>query len=91
MDLVIISQKSNQADWVEELQALEPGLKVSIYPHDTGRDEVVFALAWHPPKGVFKNYPNIRWISSTGAGVDHILRDSDIPQGVEVTRVVDST
>ena len=91
MDLVIISQKSNQGDWVEALQALEPGLNVSIYPHDTNRDEVVFALAWHPPKGVFENYPKIRCIASTGAGVDHILRDPNLPPEVEVTRIVDST
>lgn len=90
MDLVIISQKSNQGDWAEALQALEPGLKVSIYPQDTNRDEVVFALVWHPPKGVFNNFPNIACISSTGAGADHILRDPDLPQNVEVTRVVDS-
>lgn len=90
MDLVIISQKSNLGDWVKSLKALEPSLNVSIYPNDTNRDEVVFALAWHPPKGVFSNYPNLRCIASTGAGVDHILRDPDIDPKVEVTRVVDS-
>ncbi len=89
MDLVIISQKSNQEQWVEALKALEPTLKVSVYPHDTDRDEVVFALAWHPPKGVFKNYPKLKCIASTGAGVDHILRDSELPLDIEVTRVVD--
>ena len=90
MDLVIISQKSNQAEWEEALLALEPELRVSIYPHDTNRDDVVFALAWHPPKGVFEHYPNINCIASTGAGVDHILRDPDLPLEAEVTRVVDN-
>ena len=90
MDLVIISQKSNQGDWAEALKALEPGLNVSIYPNDANRDEVVFALAWHPPKGIFSNYPKLRCIASTGAGVDHILRDPELPQNVAVTRVVDT-
>jgi glyoxylate/hydroxypyruvate reductase A len=90
MDLVIISQKSNLGDWAEALKALEPGLKVSIYPNDTNRGEVVFALAWHPPQGVFSHYPKLRCIASTGAGVDHILRDPDLNPKVEVTRVVDS-
>lgn len=89
MNLLIISQKMNQSDWAEALQALEPGLNVSIYPNDTSRDEVVFALAWHPPQGVFSLYPNLKCIASTGAGVDHILRDPDIDPNVEITRVVD--
>jgi glyoxylate/hydroxypyruvate reductase A len=90
MDLVIISQKSNQVDWAEALKALEPGLNISIYPNDSNREEVVFALAFHPPKGVFSHYPNLRCIASTGAGVDHILKDPDLPPNVEVTRVVDN-
>lgn len=90
MDLVIISQKSNQGDWARALKALEPGLNVSIYPNDTNRDEVVFALAWHPPQGVFSHYPKLRCIASTGAGVDHILRNLELNPNVEVTRVVES-
>ena len=90
MDLVIISQKSDQGDWARALKALDPSLNVSIYPNDTERDKVVFALAWHPPKGVFSNYPDLSCIASTGAGADHILRDPDLNPKVPVTRVVDS-
>ena len=90
MKLIIISQKSNQSDWVTALKKLEPNLKVEIYPNDTNKEEVVFALAWHPPIGVFGDYPNLRCIASTGAGVDHILRDAGLDPGVAVTRVVNS-
>ena len=74
---------------MEALQNLEPGLNVGIHPHDVNRDEVVFALAWRPPLGVFKDYPNLKWITSTGAGVDHILRDPDLPEDLPITRIVD--
>jgi glyoxylate/hydroxypyruvate reductase len=90
MNLVIISRKSNQKEWVKALKDLDPDLKVGIYPHDENRDEVDFALAWQPEKGVFKHYPKLKWIASTGAGVDHILRDPDLLTDIVVTRVVDS-
>ena len=89
MKLVIISQKSNQCDWVTALKKLEPNLKVDIYPNDTNKEEVEFVLAWHPPLGVFDEYPNLKCIASTGAGVDHILKDPNLPKDVILTRVVD--
>lgn len=89
MGLVIISKKHNQGDWEKVLKELEPGLDVSIYPNDVKREEVEFALVWHPPLGVFDEYPNLKCIASTGAGVDHILKDPNLPKGIILTRVVD--
>ncbi|HAK45882.1 MAG TPA: glyoxylate/hydroxypyruvate reductase A, partial [Spirochaeta sp.] len=89
MSLVIISKKSNQGIWEKALKSLDPELDVSIYPDDINREEVDFALVWHPPLGVFNEYPNLKCIASTGAGVDHILKDPDLPKDVVLTRVVD--
>lgn len=89
MSLVIIANKGNEEEWQDQLTKLHPGLEVQIYPEDTNREEIKFALAWNPPKGVFANYPNLQCIASTGAGVDHILKDPDLPADVAVTRVVD--
>ena len=90
MSIVIISRKSNQQKWLKALKSIEPDLDIRIYPNDSNREEVEFALAWHPPLGAFKNYPNLKVIASTGAGVDHIIKDADIPENVDITRVVDN-
>jgi len=87
--LVIISKKNNQEEWLKALQKLSPELKAQIYPDDELRDQITIALVWQPPLGVFKLYPNLKVISSMGAGVDHILRDPDLPKDVIVTRIVD--
>jgi glyoxylate/hydroxypyruvate reductase A len=89
MGLVIISKKYNQVDWEKALKELDPGLDVSIYPNDVKREEVEFALVYHPPLGVFDKYPNLKCIASTGAGVDHILKDPNLPKDIILTRVVD--
>lgn len=89
MALVIISNKGNEQVWREQLIKLYPGLDVRIYPDDGKKEDIEFALAWNPPKGVFTSYPNLKCIASTGAGVDHIIKDASIPEDVKISRVID--
>lgn len=89
MSITIFSQGRNTGRWVDALRERRPGLDVRTYPETGPADEVEFALAWNHPHGVFKNYPNLKCIASTGAGVDHILRDPELPAGVQITRIVD--
>jgi glyoxylate/hydroxypyruvate reductase len=89
MSITIFSQGRNTGRWVEALRERRPGLDVRTYPDTAAADEVEFALAWNHPMGAFKDFPNLKCIASTGAGVDHILRDPELPKGVQITRIVD--
>jgi len=44
---------------------------------------------WKQPAHVTDDMPNLSLISSLGAVVDHILRDSTLPQHIPVARIVD--
>lgn len=67
---------------------LDPGLDVRIWP-DVGRvEDIEYALAWLPPAGVLKTFPNLKMIVSVGAGVDHLFLDPQLPD-VPVVRYVD--
>ena len=89
MSIVIISQKKDLSAWENALVNLNPELNVGVYPNDSNREQVEFALVWKHPHGVFKNYPNVKVIASMGAGVDHILSDPNLPSDVVITRLVD--
>ena len=89
MSITIFSQGRNTGRWADALRERRPGLDVRTYPDTVSADEVEFALAWNHPQGVFKHFPNLKCIASTGAGVDHILRDPNLPEGVQITRIVD--
>ena len=80
---------SSRADQFAALaRNLAPGLDVRIAP-DLGRPEDIhYALAWHPEPGLLKRLPNLRLIVSMGAGVDHILKDPNLPD-VPMVRFVD--
>jgi phosphoglycerate dehydrogenase-like enzyme len=57
-------------------------------PTDFVRD-MEFLFAWYFPPGLVKDAPRLRWISSTGAGVDNVMAARDwLPENVPVTRMV---
>ncbi|MDX5435818.1 MAG: glyoxylate/hydroxypyruvate reductase A, partial [Pontibacter sp.] len=89
MPITIVSQGRNLSPWIEALKEKRPELDIRTYPDDLPREEVTFALAWNHPLGVLTEYPNLQCVSSLGAGVDHILKDPDIPEQVQITRIKD--
>lgn len=89
MSIVIITQGKDVSDWVQELKEKRPELKVYTHPDVADKSEIEFAMTWGHPKGVFKEYPNLKCISSMGAGVDHILNDPDLPEHVIITKLED--
>lgn len=89
MPITILSQGRNVEPWVKALKEKRPALDLRVYPEDQPREEITFALAWGHPLGAFRQYPNLTCISSLGAGVDHILKDPDIPEQVQIARIKD--
>ncbi len=88
MAIVIINPKGVEP-WIEALKQVDPTLDIRAFPNDSNRQEIDFALTWRHPHGIFKDYPNIKCISSMGAGVDHLMKDHDLPRNVVITRLVD--
>ena len=88
MAIVIINPKGVRP-WITALKKIDPGLDIRTFPNDTHREEVGFALSWRHPYGIFKDYPNLKCISSMGAGADHLLRDPELPPHVPIVRLVD--
>lgn len=89
MSVLIISPGRDPEVWVKELKNQHPGMNIHVYPESHDREKVEYAVTWKHPRGVFKNYPNLKVIASMGAGVDHIISDPDIPEDVIITRIVD--
>ena len=72
----------------EEILKLDPNAEVEIWPDVARKERVTFAVAWKHPEGVLDRFPNLKAVSSLGAGVEHLLRDASIPEGVTLTRIV---
>ena len=60
-----------------------------VWPDIGDPAEIDYALVWRPEPGLLAALPNLRLILSLGAGIDHILRDPQLPAEVPIVRLVD--
>lgn len=90
MSIVIIRQDEKIPLWKAALQKAAPEIKVYSYLEAHPKEEIEVALVWKHPKGTLVDYPNLKYIASSGAGVDFIFEDESTPKHLPITRVVDT-
>jgi glyoxylate/hydroxypyruvate reductase A len=77
--------------WTRSMRRQAPDIDIRIWPDEIGNPEdIAYAVAWLPPANVLRSLPNLKVIFSLGAGVDGILKDATLPDGVPVARVIDA-
>lgn len=89
MSLVIVAPNRNIDEWLKVFYEEDKSVSIQVWPEISDPLSVVGAVVWNPPRGCLKSFPNLKFISSMGAGVDHIMRDPDLPDHVSVARIVD--
>ncbi len=89
MSLVIIAPGRNADEWLEGFRKLDKELNVQVWPDINDASQVIGAVVWNHPEGVLREFPNLKFISSMGAGVDHVLKDPSLPEGIPIVRIVD--
>lgn len=74
--------------WVDMLQSLLPEMQVVALNPEDSPETVDVAVVWRPRSGDLARFPNLKAIVSIGAGIDHVLADTALPQGVPIIRTV---
>lgn len=74
--------------WVDMLQGLLPGWDVVSLDTAADPETIDFAVVWRPRTGELARFKNLRAIVSIGAGIDHVLADSELPPDVPIIRTV---
>ncbi|PWN05409.1 2-hydroxyacid dehydrogenase [Rhodohalobacter mucosus] len=88
MSIVLVARNRNMEPFREEILKQDANAEVEIWPAVSQPQRVQFAVAWNHPEGVLDQFPNLKAVSSLGAGVDHILSDATLPESVRITRIV---
>lgn len=94
MAIVLIAPAKDNLDyWQKALkaEATKIGINTPIWvgPEVEDPSRVKMALVWrHQPQSLYQ-YPNLELISSMGAGVDHIMKDKNMPAHWKISRIVD--
>jgi glyoxylate/hydroxypyruvate reductase A len=66
-----------------------PEIDVKVYPDEGDVNDIEYAVVWKHPRGILNQYPNLKAILSLGAGVDHVISDPELPEGLPIVRLVD--
>ena len=75
--------------WSNALQEAMPEINVKVYPDEGDFNDIEYAVVWKHPRGILNQYPNLKAILSLGAGVDHVISDPELPEGLPIVRLVD--
>jgi len=85
--LVAITGRDN-TKLITKLQERLPNILIEQWPDCENVNNVDFVLAWKAPESMWAQLPNLKAVSSFGAGVDSIDLTL-LAQNVEVVRIVD--
>lgn len=89
--LIVLPGREEEASRLAaDFREIDETLDIRLWPDVGLRDDVDMVVAWNHPKGLLNSFPNLRLVASFGAGVEHLLDDPALPEGVEIVRTVDS-
>jgi glyoxylate/hydroxypyruvate reductase A len=88
---ILLQYRADRVEpWRAALRAALPGEEVRVWPDHGPPGEVEAIVTFAPEPGSLLGFPRLRFIASTGAGVDVLLDPSRrLPAGVPVLRLVD--
>ena len=75
------------AAWVGEFAKAAPEREVVLEPDGADDPTIRYATVWKQRPGILAGLPNLQVIFSVGAGVDHIFRDTNLPNA-PIVRIV---
>ena len=87
--IAYISRDTDGQLWKKALEAALGPVDFRTLDNLGDKAGIGVVLAWKPPAGLIASFPNVKLIVSLGMGVDHLLADDKLPEGVPITRIMD--
>lgn len=88
MTLLVALGSGDPDPWVKQFRTLLPDRPIVKLGDSYDPASIKFAMTWYHPPGSLAHYPHLKAVFSMGAGVDHLFRDTELPD-VAIARVVD--
>lgn len=89
VSIVFRAGAGDPSGWERELRERIPNLDWRVWPDMGDPSTVDFVLAFKVDAGFFGQFPNLKGILATGAGVDGIFADAGVPRHLPIARIVD--
>jgi glyoxylate/hydroxypyruvate reductase len=90
MAILFVAPGRDATPWIDAFASADPGIELRIWPARGDPASIEAAILWTGARGALQGLPNLRFVSSLGAGVEHILEDESVPPDVSIVRVVET-
>jgi len=84
--LICAPDRSNER-LAADLKKRLPDVDIRIWPEVGEPADIEFAVLWKHPEGLVQTLPNLKAISSLGAGIEHLVNDPGIPKTLPIGRL----
>ncbi len=88
MSLLFIAPGRDLSSWEDAIHRVDSNIEIDIWPAIEDKDRVQFAVCWNHPQHLLDSFPNLKAVSSLGAGADHLISDKSLPESIDICRVV---
>ncbi|HKK25089.1 MAG TPA: glyoxylate/hydroxypyruvate reductase A [Gracilimonas sp.] len=88
MSLLLIAKNRDFNSLKDAILEEDPNIDVEVWPRIDKRERVNFAVCWNHPENVLGKYPNLRAVSSLGAGINHLLDDESLSDEIPIARLI---
>ena len=79
MAILLNNSGSDNTQWQQALAEFIPKMPVYTYPDIPDPTAIQYALVWNHPIGDLNRYKNLRCVLSLAAGMEHLMKDPDLP------------
>lgn len=88
MSLLLAAKNRDLSSLKDAILKQDPNIEVDIWPAIENKDRVTFAVCWNHPAHLFGNLPNLKAVSSLGAGINHLLNDESLDESIPIARLI---
>src|SRR5688572_13597483 len=89
MDIALVGRQSHPEKWLPLLRERLPQDRFFVFPETPDPAAISVALIAAPSPGEVARLPSLKLMQCLWMGVDALVLDATLPQGVPVSRMVD--
>lgn len=91
MSIALIITDRPTDDLAHLVRNMLPDVTVQVWPDISEPESVTLAVLWQHPPGVTDQFPNLKAVTSLGAGLDHMIADQAIDGRFQQWRIMTSS
>ena len=89
MALLLHTLPGGAPNFVTEFKRIAPDLEVRVWPEVGNPDDIEFAAVHFFDCKKLRKFKNLKFLASLFAGLDHLVKDPGLPEGLPIVRASD--